>query len=373
MDFDVAVLGLGAMGSAACSHLASRGVRTGGFERFTLGHDLGSSAGRTRIIRKAYFEHPSYVPLLERAYELWRGLEHRSHVQLLDLFGVLMAGTETSATIRGVERSAQKYGIPVERFDARGLRERYPLLHVHDDECGILEPEAGIVYPERGICAHLDYARESGAFLCGNTQIVAVERGRELTLVCADGTRTTCERAVICAGPWSSELLADLNFPLTVERNVQFWFEPEEGSCTPRTLPAYFLEREGWAAPVYGMPDLGDGVKFAFHGSGEVTSADRLERNISTGETERARAALAQWIPAAAGRAVSAKACMYTMTPDGHFAIGRHPSDPRIVIACGFSGHGYKFAPVIGEIVADLAMDREPPYDLGFLALDRFT
>ncbi|HEY5341441.1 MAG TPA: FAD-dependent oxidoreductase [Candidatus Aquilonibacter sp.] len=139
----------------------------------------------------------------------------------------------------------------------------------------------------------------------------------------------------------------------------------------PRDMPAYFVERAGWPAPGYGVPDLGAGVKFAFHGSGETIEPDALERRVSQDEIERARATLAQWIPTAAGAALATKACMYTMTPDGHFALGTHPRDARIVILCGFSGHGYKFAPVIGEIAADLATEQPPPFDIGFLSLAR--
>lgn len=372
MNVDVAVLGLGAMGSAACSHLAARGLRVSGFERFDLGHELGSSAGRTRIIRKAYYEHPAYVPLLERSYDLWRDLERRSHVRLLDLFGVLNVGNERSEVIQGVRASAKRYGLSVEHFDTASLRERFPMLRVLEGEAGILEREAGVVFPERGIAAHLASAREHGATLRDRVHVEAIERAADaVTIRLTNGERIRCARLIVCAGPWSRGLLSDLALPLRVERNVQFWFEPEPGACTKRDLPAFLLDREGWDVPVYGMPDIGMGVKFAGHGSGDAADADRLLRSVSDGEIEHARSVLAQWIPSAAGPLVATKACMYTVTPDRHFAIGYHPRDSRIVIACGFSGHGYKFAPVIGEIVADLAMDRHPPFELGFLSLER--
>jgi sarcosine oxidase len=372
MDFDVAVLGLGAMGSAACAHLAARGARVVGLDRYALGHDLGASAGRTRIIRRAYFEHPSYVPLLDRSYDLWRDLEARTQSELLDLFGVLVVGTPESPILRGVDRSARHYGIPIERFDTETLRSRYPMFRLRDDEVGILERDAGVVFPERGIAAHLAVAREGGASIRDRSHVVAIANGAaSVSLILDSGEQVRCDRLAICAGPWSGALLAELALPLRVERNVQFWFRPEPGTCTPHDTPAFLLDRAGRPAPVYGIPDLGDGVKFAFHGSGATTDPERLIRTVGEDEIANARDTLEQWIPAAAGPSIGAKACMYTMTPDSHFAIGVHPHDPRIAIACGFSGHGYKFAPVIGEIVADLAMDRKPPYDLDFLSLNR--
>lgn len=246
------------------------------------------------------------------------------------------------------------------------------MLRVLDDEAGILEREAGVVFPERGISAHLACARDDGAALHDYAHVTSIERASgALTLHFASGERVRCARLIVCAGPWSRALFPELALPLRVERNLQFWFEPDPGTCTRRELPAFLLDREGWDVPVYGVPDIGMGVKFGSHGSGDATDADRLPRDVSDGEVARARRLLAQWMPCAAGPLVASKACMYTLTPDHHFAIGYHPRDSRIVIACGFSGHGYKFAPVIGEIAADLALDRRPAFDLGFLALER--
>jgi sarcosine oxidase len=372
VDVDVAVIGLGAMGSAACAQLAARGVNVAGFEQFDFGHELGASAGRTRIIRKAYFEGPFYVPLLERSYGLWRELEGRTGLQLLDLIGVLAVGDERSGIVRGTLSSAKQHGLDIERLDTAQLRRRYPMLHVLDGEVGVLEREAGVVFPERGIAAHLAWARESGALLRDHTEVIAIEHsGDAITLALAGGKSVCCARLIVCAGPWAQRLQRDLDLPLQVERNVQFWFAPERGNCTPRDLPAFLLDRAGWSAPVYGVPDLGTGVKFAEHGSGVATDADALRRDVGEDEVAHARQLLEQWIPCAAGPLVMAKACMYTLTPDRHFAIGLHSHDARIVVACGFSGHGYKFAPVVGEIVADLAMDRRSPFDLSALSPDR--
>jgi sarcosine oxidase len=371
MDVDVAVLGLGAMGSAACGILASRGLRVAGVEQHAFGHDLGSSAGRTRIIRKAYFEDPAYVPLLERSYHLWHELERREGTRLLDLFGVLMIGRADSASVQGVRESAARFAIQTQTLDAGELRQRFSMFALLDDEIGVFEPNAGIVYAERAILAQLAAARADGAHIRQSARVTRIERGERIHLYCDDGAMIHTERLIVCGGAWTPELFDDLSLPLRVERNVQYWFEPRYETCSPGVMPAFFLERAGWPYPFYGMPDLGDGVKCAFHGSGDWTGAESLQRIVNEDEIERAHVALTTLIPNAAGAVISTKACMYTMTPDGHFALGHHPRDERIVIACGFSGHGFKFAPVIGEIVSDLACGLRTPFDVDFLSLNR--
>jgi sarcosine oxidase len=370
--YDVAVLGLGAMGSACAAQLARRGLRVAGFERFALVHDLGSSAGRTRIIRRAYFENTAYVPILERAYELWRELEESSDTALLDLFGVLIVGNEDAQAVRGIERAAAMYDIPIERFDARRLRERYPRIRPRDGEVGILEPDGGVIFPERAIAAHLRVATAHGAALFEGARARGYARdGSHMRVDLDGGEHVDAEHVVVCTGAWTGELLSRLRLPLRVQRNVQYWFEAVPGTCHPSELPAYFLERQGLPAPVYGMPDLGDGVKIAFHGFGPIANPDALDRDVHEAEIELIRATLANWIPDAAGKLRSAKACMYTMTPDAHFAIGSDPAYPQAVVACGFSGHGYKFAPVVGEIVAEIVIDGKSQLDIEFLRLER--
>jgi sarcosine oxidase len=372
-QYDVAVLGLGGMGSAVAAHAARRGLRVAGFEQFPLVHDLGSSAGRTRIIRKAYFEDAAYVPLLERAYTLWRELEERSQTALLDLFGVLMLGRPESTTISGMSAAANAYDIAVENLDATQLRARFPRIDVLDDEVGIFEPDAGVVFPERAIAVGLNDARDAGAALYDGVRATSYERsGDRIRIRFDNGENVDAARVAICAGAWTSELLAHLGLPLRVQRNVQYWYTPSK-PCGPGVLPAFFLERASLRAPLYGIPDLGDGLKVAFHGYGETTNPDELDRGVHTREIEAMRETLATLIPGNAMTLQAAKACMYTLTPDSNFAIGRDPRDPNVVVACGFSGHGFKFVPVIGEIVTQLLLDETPQLDIGFLALDRLT
>ena len=372
MEYDLAVLGLGGMGSAVAAHAAQRGLRVAGFERFGLVHDLGSSAGRTRIIRRAYFEDAAYVPLLDRAYTLWRELEERSQHALLDLFGVLMIGTPDSATIRGMSAAALAFEIPIEHLDAPQLRARFPELAVATDEVGLFEPDAGVVFPERAIAAHLNVARDYGAHLYDRARVQSYEPdGDGVSVSFEGGERVRAARVAICTGAWTSTLLNAVPLPLRVQRNVQYWFATSGTAYGPADLPAFFLERAALPAPLYGIPDLGEGLKIAFHGYGPATRADELDRDVHDDEVELMRETLEQLMPNAQPRLRSAKACMYTMTPDANFAIGCVPEHPNTVVACGFSGHGFKFAPVIGEIVVQLLLGEAPPYDLGFLAVDR--
>ncbi|HTX56164.1 MAG TPA: N-methyl-L-tryptophan oxidase [Candidatus Acidoferrales bacterium] len=374
MQYDAAVLGLGGMGSAAVAHLARRGLRVAGIERFSLMHELGASTGRTRIIRKAYFEDTAYVPLLQRAYTLWRELEELSQTALLDCFGVLMIGRPDSTAVTGVTRAADMFGIPTEPLDAVALRARYPRLALHADEVGILEPDAGVVFPERAIAAHLTLAQDLGAQLYDRASVRGFQLERRKVRIRIEGSDDVItDRLAVCAGAWTDDLLGRLGLPLRVQRNVQYWYTPPPQACGPAELPAFFLEREGLPAPLYAIPDLGDGFKAAFHGFGEFTWADTLDRNVHGAETAVMRDTLGELMPGTELRMREARACMYTMTPDANFGIGFDPQSPRVAIACGFSGHGFKFAPVIGEILTQMLLGEAPPYALDFLRLDRFT
>jgi sarcosine oxidase len=374
MKYDAVVLGLGGMGSATLAHLAARGKRVLGIEQFARGHELGASSGRSRIIRKAYFEDPAYVPLLERAYTLWHELEARTFTKVLDLVGLLLVGPPGSETLHGARTSAQRYGVGIEEWSGAEVAARYPGIRLTEGEAGIFERDAGIVYPEAGIAAHLAAAKSDGAqtrFETPVRDIAPTAGGIHVDL--ADGTTVVGERLVICAGPWLRTVVAHLALPLRVQRNVQLWFEPTTPQFSIDRFPAFLAEREHWpSSRLYGFPDHGFGVKAAFHGFGETTTAETLDRTIHPDDIRLVGEALNEFMPGAAGKFMYGKACMYTLTPDEHFILDRHPDDPRVVIAGGFSGHGYKFASVIGEICADLALDGGTAHPIGFLAIDRF-
>lgn len=363
------------MGSAVAAHAARRGKRVLGVERFALGHDLGASSGRTRIIRKAYFEAPAYVPLLERAYELWTALERETGTVLVDRCGVLVVGSATSLALAGVRRSAAQFAIDVEEYSAAKMHERWPQCRPLSAEAGLFERDAGVVFPERGIAAHQRIAIAHGAELRAHTEVAAWSRraGGALELQFRGGARIETERLALCAGPWMGSLTGELALPIVVQRNVQLWFGAPAAQLGERRMPAFFVDRAGFPKPLYGTPDYGDGLKAALHGFGDRVEPDALDRAIAPEDIDAVARALDAWLPGAAATYREGKACMYALTPDEHFIIDLDPRDAGIVIAGGFSGHGYKFAPVFGEIVAGLALDGAARHPIDFLSLKRFT
>jgi monomeric sarcosine oxidase len=372
MKYDAVVLGLGGMGSAALAHIAKRGRRVLGIEQFTPAHDLGSSAGQSRIIRMAYYEDPAYVPLLRRAYELWTELERESAARLLDLCGILLVGGPDSRVLRGAAQSAHRHTIAIEALDRPEILRRFPLLRVREDERGLFEPNAGMVFPEAAIDAHLRVAERAGAEIRSETRALRyAAQATGVRVEFADGSAVVARRLAVCAGPWLPELARELALPLRVQRNVQIWFEPATPAYGIDRFPAFFLDRAGAPAALYGFPDYGAGVKAALHGYGASTSAERLDRAVCPTDVRAVAAALDDFLPGAAGTFRAGKACMYTLTPDEHFIIDTDPRDPRVVLAGGFSGHGFKFCSVVGEIVADLVIDGSTRHPIDFLRLER--
>ncbi len=378
--YDTIVLGLGGMGSAAVFHLAVRGQRVLGLEQFTSPHDRGSSHGATRVIRQAYFEHPSYVPLLRRAYELWHDLERRSGQPLLLLSGGLMLGSADSAVVAGSLRSAREHGLAHELLDARGIRRRFPQFQIRDDTLGLFEPTAGLVWCERSVAAHLDAATQTGAELRFNepvTQWSARDSGDGVWVETVRG-RYEAARLVISPGPWAPRLLADLELPLEVTRQVLCWFQPPQGiePFLPERFPIYIWQREA-GEEVYGFPAVegpDGGVKAAFfhQPKPEIVTPELVERQIRADDVAPLRGALREVLPGLDGRFLYGRVCLYTSTPDRQFVICRHPRHLQVSVAAGFSGHGYKFCSVVGEILADLAVTGRTLHDLSLFSPHRF-
>jgi sarcosine oxidase len=362
------------MGSAVLAHCALRGARAIGVEQFDAGHDLGASSGKTRIIRQAYYEDPAYVPMLLRAYELWRDLEDATGERLMRLVGLLVAGTQKSEVVSGATRSAREHDLSVDCLTSGDLRKRYPLLQVHDDEVGVFESNAGALFPERAIHAHLKLARERGAQTRFQTEMTGWYGDHHgIVVECADGSTIRARNLVLTLGPWFAQAMRDAGALLEVQRNVQVWFAPSGDAYDADRFPAFLIERHGLPAPLYGFPDFGEGVKAAFHGLGEMSAPSDLRREI---DEERdvlpVARALEDWMPGAAADYREGKACMYALTRDRHFVIDRHPQDARVILCGGFSGHGFKFATVVGEIAAQLALDGGTPHAIAFLSLARF-
>ena len=374
MGYDVAVVGLGGMGSAILAHCAARGASVIGVEQFTPAHDLGSSHGKTRMIRKAYFEDPAYVPLALRSYELWRELERATGKEILRITGLLSVGEESSEIIRGTRRAAIEHDLLVESLSQREVKARYPTLELWKDEVALFETDGGVLNPELGIRAHLNLGESCGAemrFGVAMESWNATGQGFELCL--SDGGRISAGKLILSLGSWFQETLEALGVRIRVQRNVQVWFSPGTHAYAAPGFPAFLVNRRGLPAPLYGFPDFGDGVKAAFHGFGDLTDANHVNREIDLArDVEPVARALEEWMPGGAGTFREAKPCMYTLTPDEHFVIDHHPDHPDLILCGGFSGHGFKFAPVVGEIAAELSLDSGSHHDIGILSLKRF-
>lgn len=375
MTFDVAVAGLGGMGSAIAAHCASRGASVIGLEQFGPAHDLGSSHGKSRMIRKAYFEDPAYVPLVLRAYELWRKLEREAAAELLCITGVLSIGAESSEIISGTLRAAERHGLSVEAWSRQKIKTLYPSLQLLEDEVALFETDGGVLAPENATRAHLKVAQAAGADLRFNTFMEGWEvtdKGVEIRF--SAGDQVSARSLVLSLGPWFQQALESLGVAIRVQRNVQAWFSPATNAYDAKRFPAFLVGRAGLPAPLYGFPDFGDGVKAAFHGFGELTEAVHLDREVDQArDVEPIVRAMEQWMPGSTKTFREAKPCMYTLTPDGHFVVDRHPAHANVILCGGFSGHGFKFAPVVGEIGADLALEGGSRHQIDFLSLRRFA
>ena len=367
--YDVIVLGLGGMGSAAAQHLAARGRRVLGLERFSPAHALGSSHGGSRIVRQSYFEGPEYVPLLLRAYELWERLEVDADAELLTLTGGLYLGPAASTTVAGSLRSALAWDLPHELLDAAEIRSRFPTLHPDDDLVGLYERRAGFVRPEATVAAQLALAERLGADLCFEEPAVSWSAGSGGVEVVTATNRYTAGKLVVTPGAWAPEVLADLGLPLRVQRQMQFWFQPRGGvdPYLPDRHPIYIWEDRA-GVEIYGFPAIDGpegGAKIAFFGKADDTTPEALDREVHPDEIAAMAARAGTDLPALPHQFLKGAACMFTTTPDGHFVIAAHPAHPEVTIACGFSGHGFKFVPVVGEILADLAIEGSTRHPIG--------
>ncbi len=371
--YDAIVLGVGGIGSAAAYHLARRGRRVLGLERFDVPHRMGSSHGLTRIIRLAYYESPRYVPLLRRAYANWRELERRWGERLLFVTGSIDAGPPDSDVVRGSLASCREHGLAHEVLDGPAVNARFPGYALPGGHAALFQPEGGFVASERAIVAHVVMAQAHGADV----------RARERVLGWAPsgdgGVRVTTERAtygaerlVVSAGPWIGRFVPELAGAAIPERQVLGWFQPDEPALfAPDRFPVFnalFEEGRFYGLPVWGIPGLKIG---RYHHRGEAADPDALERDCTAEDEAVLRQSLRRYFPRADGPVMSMAACMFTNTADEHFVIDTLPSHPQVVVASPCSGHGYKFASVVGEILADLALDGTTPFDLSLFGLAR--
>jgi sarcosine oxidase len=370
--YDVVVAGLGAMGSAIAFHLAQRNVRVIGLDRFVPPHDRGSSHGESRIIRQAYFEHPSYVPLVLRSYDLWRELESLTAQPLLRVTGGAMLGPAEGALVQGALQSARQHRLAHELLSAADVRARFPAFHPSDDMVGVYEPHAGVLFPEACVAAHLAAARRYGATVQYEEPLIGWKMQKDGIEIRTTKETYHAAQLVLSIGPWLPQLLPAL--PFEIERQVLFWFRPKERmhDFTPERCPIYIWESLSQQF-FYGFPDLGGGVKIGRHHRGERTTADTVRRHVDMDDETALRDLVSQYMPDANGEIIRSVVCLYTNTPDTHFVLDRHPEYANIWLASPCSGHGFKFASVIGEIVADLLTQGETAHDIHLFRLQRLS
>jgi sarcosine oxidase len=364
MTYDVIVIGVGSMGSATAYYLATRGYRVLGLEQFNIGHELGSAHGVNRIIRLAYAEHPAYVPLLRRAYEQWRKLEYAANERLLVITGGVDAGPANGPIVQGSLRACREHGIPHEEWDAKALRQRFPGFRLPKDMTAVYQADGGFVLSERAIIAYVKAAQAAGAEIHGREIVKNWRVKRNRVFVTTDRGAYSASKLVITAGAWAAKLVRQLrDRRLAIpERQVLIWTQPNRPDLFDvGKFPIFNMEapeesgmNRYYGFPIYDVPGFKLGK---YHHLGETVDPDRMDRNCHLQDEVILRKAIGRFFPDANGPTLSLKVCLFTNSPDEHFILDVHPEFPQVSIAAGFSGHGFKFASVVGEIMADFATD----------------
>ena len=374
-NYDVIVIGVGTMGAAACSHLAKQKVSVLGLEQFDIPHNRGAHHGLSRMIRQSYYEHSDYVPLLKRAYELWHELEDETGCKLLTLNGGLYIGPANGEIVKGSLQAALDHNLPHQHLDRAAISERFPQFSLPDDFEALYEDNAGFVVPELAVGSHVELALRNGAELHGHEAVIDWTTDAAGVSVTTDQTTYQADHLVITAGAWSARLLKSLGIQLTITRQVLGWTTPRQQELfAPERFPCWFIETEPGFGH-YGFPILPGqpGFKSALHKPATAVDPDTVERDPQPEDEATIRSALASYIPDANGPLLALRTCLYTNSSDSHFIIDRAPDHhDRLTLATGFSGHGFKFAPVVGEIIADLVSIGKSSHPIDLFSLSRF-
>ena len=373
-SYDVIVVGVGGMGSAALYELAKRGQRVLGIERYGIAHDMGSSHGFTRIIRLAYYEDPSYVPLLRRAYELWRELQEVMGEQVLHITGSIDAGPPGSLTFDGSLESCRMHGIPHEVLTSAEISSRFPGYRLPSETMAVYQEDGGFLVPEKCIEGYVELAKGFGADVHTDERVLDWSATSSGVHVTTDGGKYEAERLVVTAGAWTESMLPQLKGLAVPERQVLAWFEPKRPEhFRPASFPVFnVVVDEG---RYYGFPEFGvPGFKVGrYHHLEEVVDPETYDREPNDADETLLRKFTENYFPDAAGATSSMKACMFTNSPDEHFIVDRLPDAPQVTVAAGFSGHGFKFCSVVGEVLADLSMNGTTRHDIAMFRLARFA
>ncbi len=371
--YDVIVVGVGGMGSATVYQLAQRGLRVLGLEQFDIPHEQGSSHGISRIIRLAYFEHPSYVPLLHRAYALWWALEHEVDERLLWLTGSLDIGEEANPVFQGALTAAREHHLDHEVLTAHAIRERFPGYGLEAPLMGLYQAQGGLLSSERCIVAHVTAALNHGAEVHGRETVLQWESEGEGVRVETTRGSYRAHRLVLTAGAWLPQLLADYGTVLQPERQVLIWMQPTEPDAFRLgRFPVFNMgvgDEKFYGFPMFSIP----GFKFArwHHLEQVVDDPHTMDRECHPEDEAILRDFVRRHFPRGDGPTLSMRTCLFTNTPDEHFIVDQHPDHANVVLAGGFSGHGYKFCSVMGEVLADLAEQGTTRHDIELFRLKR--
>ena len=379
-NFDIIVIGVGSMGSATCYQLAQQGYDVLGLEQFDIPHDQGSHAGQSRIIRKAYFEHPDYVPLLQRAYHNWKQIETAANTQVYFPTGLLYAGKSDDALIKGVRASAAAYQLEVESLSKQDATRRFPAFHFPESYEVMFEPDAGFLTPERCITVYADQAIRLGTTL--RTKAKVLEWRKEGTGIAVKTNHGTyfSNKLVITAVPWAGQLIPSLRQSLNVTRQAIAWVNTKHpDSFALGNFPCWLIDDDSMPGMYYGFPQLPVaqfgapiGMKLAYHYPGAISDPDQVNRVTALPDEEHLVNALERFLPNAYATTHTMKTCLYTNTHDEHFVIDFLAGyEQRVAVAAGFSGHGFKFVSVVGEIMADLVTKGKTDLPIDFLSAQR--
>ena len=383
--FDIIVIGVGSMGSSACYFLAQRGYKVLGLEQFDISHEFGSHAGQSRIIRKAYFEHSDYVPLLNRAYENWKKLEEETGEQIYFRTGLVYFGPPDHQVIKGVKQSASLYGIEIENLDVSLSAKRFPQFNIPKDfEC-LYEPDAGFLTPEKAIRLYAEQAKKYGAEIHVQEKVLdpiatGWKKDGDGIIVRTNKNNYRCSKLVITAGAWAGRMIPGFQDKLKVTRQFVAWIKVnEENDFRLSNFPCWLIADNEMAGAYYGFPILPTekfgqpaGLKLAHHHPDSETDPDNVNRQSTKEDEENLKYALDKHFPGSFESFLSSKICLYANSPDENFIIDKLPGYQDVVIACGFSGHGFKFVSVVGEILADLAIEGKTELPIEFLSVKRF-
>lgn len=372
---------MGSMGSAACYYLSKRGFKVLGLEQFDVSHEYGSHAGQSRIIRKAYFEHPDYVPLLERAYKNWKALEWETGKQVYFKTGLLYAGNPNNQIIRGVEESAALYKIDLDQLNSVAATDQFPQFKFPDGFEILFEPEAGIITPEKAIRLYANEAKKNGAIIQSNEKAIEWKKNGDGVIINTDKDSYQCNNLIITAGAWAGKMIPGFNEKIKVTRQSVAWIKTKnDEQFGLNNFPCWMIGDDIKHGCFYGFPLLDTkrfgepaGLKLAHHYPDQVTDPDNVNRQTTEEDLKNVKYCLDRYLPGVFDSVLSTKICLYANSPDENFIIDNLPGfEDNVTVACGFSGHGFKFASVVGEILADLATEGRTSLPIEFLNAKRF-